>query len=695
MALGMTRDSMVDLQNLAQANHEANQMDDGHDTVNLLMTGTSRSSSQEYEKLAKIGPSPSHSDPNPAGDPPHLEMEESLRRSDGSSSSDLSKPKSPLRADGDGDINDDAEEEKKQEPMSFASSGQYSGFANDYEDYNYDAYPHFQYHHHPQTILGGPKTRQGAGGFLCCLFPWLNLGNNPNSRIMEEDADKPAAKPQEEPKEGELAFQSAASASNTKAEKASSPGEDDDLSTVSVGSDRFGDKLSDKDRQAVLARLRLAQPDQTAPPGSPDRSASGSSDAATSPANLAKDKVQQKGLLNEIPNLHLNGSDPKSDASPGGAPKGILRRQSTCVKTTEPRTGTDGIRRRSLFPTYETTTAKKNDNHVQFAPMARVVTVKSQKDMSPEEKSSIWWQRWDYEDFRKTGRIITRAMLEGGSEIWLASNQSWQHSPGTSKQTTLKNAISLSERSAKKNGVNGSETADVVESTGDKWWHKFGHSRRGLEHIASIKEGSERQANVRHAIKAVLDEQRRQKTYMRVDPEKLRMVAIHNTAWARDLALASGSSDADAVSSNFVEERKSREFYLLKMARSNNTNCSGKHVPAFMQPAMNTTITQQLDANTNAQIMYRRKQERMQRKEKEAASAASRSGTENAAKKDKAPTPAKKSMEPIHDPNPEEAKDLAKRAAGFSHDGAEQVNMAAVLSGMGAVPKNAQAVGAH
>ena len=53
------------------------------------------------------------------------------------------------------------------------------------------------------------------------------------------------------------------------------------------------------------------------------------------------------------------------------------------------------------------------------------------------------------------------------------------------------------------------------------------------------------------------------------------------------------------------------------------------------------------------------------------------------------------SIEPIHDPaEAEDKRDLAKRAAGFSHEGAEQVNMAAVLSGMGAVPKSAQTVGA-
>jgi hypothetical protein len=61
---------------------------------------------------------------------------------------------------------------------------------------------------------------------------------------------------------------------------------------------------------------------------------------------------------------------------------------------------------------------------------------------------------------------------------------------------------SLAERQAafKKGDLNAKKE---YEETRDKWWHKFGHSRRGLEHVASIDEDRQRQANVRAAVKAV------------------------------------------------------------------------------------------------------------------------------------------------------------------------------------------------
>ena len=634
---------MADLQGLLQ--EKECECADAVDTVSLLTTGQSSGSKVEYNKLVTGEPAkPAEEEDRPSV----VETQEvaQSRLSAGGESSQMSNTQNPQEAQAGDSIDGD----KKQDT---STAGKYAGFAADYDAYDYDPYQ-IHYHNTPRTLLGGQKP--SSGGFLCCMFPWLRLAGNQNSRIKDEE---------EEPTQDESAPEMTKTRDGP-LRKVSSVGEDDDVSTgeMSAASDVLGEKLSDKDRQAVLARLRLAQPD-----GSPG------ADPAGSPGSTGNEKVLQKGLLNDIPNLPLQGEN--SDLSTDTGPKGILKRSSTLSKTPEQQKDANGGGRRSLFPlkVYEASKPKKSKNHVEFSPMARVVTIKSQKEMTPEEKSQVWWQRWDYEDFRKTGRIITRAMLEGGSEIWLASNQSWQHL-GASKSATLKNAMTLAER-----GTKNGETTDLIRSTGDKWWHKFGHSRRGLEHIASIKEGSERQANVRHAIRAVLDEQRRQKTYLREDPEKLRMVSIHNTAWARDLALAAGQSDADAVNSKFHEERKSREFYLLKMVRSNSVTSQGKHVPAFMKPAM-TTFSPKLDANTSAQIMYRRKQHRHQ---------LSLSSSTASKKKDTVPTPANRTMEPIHDPINGEL-DLARRAAGFSHDGAEQVNMAAVLSGMGAVPKIAQAV---
>ena len=208
----------------------------------------------------------------------------------------------------------------------------------------------------------------------------------------------------------------------------------------------------------------------------------------------------------------------------------------------------------------------------------------------------------DYEDFCKTGRIITKAIIAEGAvkSGWLKVSSSL-----------------LSATSSSSSSPNGSA------KEGDKWWHKFGHSRRGLEHVVSVQEGRERQINVRTAIRAVLEEQARQKMYHREDAEKLRVVALNYTSWARDLALAAGSSDADAVQTEFASDRKSREFYLLKLARTNSakSNVSGHHVPGFMQPSLRVATTPSaaiskgprltqphlLDANTAAQISFRRR----------------------------------------------------------------------------------------
>jgi len=35
--------------------------------------------------------------------------------------------------------------------------------------------------------------------------------------------------------------------------------------------------------------------------------------------------------------------------------------------------------------------------------------------MSYFRKSTNWWQRNDYDDLKKTGRIIAKAMVQGGS----------------------------------------------------------------------------------------------------------------------------------------------------------------------------------------------------------------------------------------------------------------------------------------
>jgi hypothetical protein len=552
---------------------------------------------------------------------------------------------------------------------------QFSGLLDDYysdEYYNFDDddethKPHFLLgsggggtHSSSNYNLGGGHG--GSNKFLCCLFPWLLNPPKKKLNLQHSISTDNGHHGKISPLPSEVAI--------------SNDNDTESKDGESTNSNVLGERLSDRERQAVLARLRLAQPESVTASSQQhqNETRNETKDTTYDESSVRNGKPRRKGLLNGFP--------VQDSPTQGGTPpklKGILKtRSSTKVdEQTQPTnvrearlstigepqatldvrtsTGGGGTRRRSLFPSYEDK-KPRTSNSVSFSPMARVVTVKSRNDMTLEEKSDIWWQKNDYEDFRKTGRIITKAMLEGGGEIWLTG--------GSSPTAT-----------SKKRNEGKSESAE----TGDKWWHKFGHSRRGLEHVVSIEEGRQRQMNVKTAIRAVLDEQARQKMYKREDAEKLRHVALHHTMWARDLALASGASDADAVDQSFSEGRKSREFFLLKMSRNKaptgSVKLDPKNVPLFMQPALNSRpsstrigtniATHHLDAHTASQIQFRRQKLQpdltlsMPERELE-------------------------SQEQVHDPNPDETSkaSLAQKAAGFSADH-EKVNMAAVLSGMG------------
>ena len=563
-------------------------------------------------------------------------------------------------------------EANPQQPPSF----QFSGLLDDYYSEEYYNYDNDDEHHKPHFLLGGahPSSNYHGGSgqstnkFLCCLFPWLL--HPPKKQIHLQRSTST-----------DSSHHSNISSIPIPTPPISNDNDTESKDGESTNSNVLGERLSDKERQAVLARLRLAQPESmTTSSQQQQNDARNESKESSDEFSVRNGKQRSKGLLNGIPAL-----DPLSKEGDLPKLKGILKTRSSTkvdeqtqqsnvrdarlttigepqsvsdVKTTS---GSAGARRRSLFPSYEEK-KPRTSNSVTFSPMARVVTVKSRNDMTLDEKSDVWWQKSDYEDFRKTGRIITRAMLEGGGEIWLTGG------------STTSNATK------KKKNEDGSDSAE----TGDKWWHKFGHSRRGLEHVVSIEEGRQRQMNVKTAIRAVLDEQARQKMYKREDAEKLRHVALHHTMWARDLALASGASDADAVDQSFSEGRKSREFFLLKMSRNKAPTGSAKldpkNVPLFMQPAvhsrpssarMNTNIaTHHLDAHTASQIQFRR--QKLQSDPTQAL-----------------PEREVEIQEQLHDPNPDETSkaSLAQKAAGFSAD-REKVNMAAVLAGMGGAMLN-------
>jgi hypothetical protein len=531
------------------------------------------------------------------------------------------------------------DEEEAEEEKSSTSYGKYAGFAADYTEYDSYADPgsYTSYAFKRSSVIDVKSDGSGKteGGLWCCLFPWIG-GPSQEELEYQKWKDQYSGVPSQA------------------AAPMRSPSKDDD--SVSTGSGVFGEKLSAKDRQAVLARLRLAQPDPAVSGTNPSESTD------------AVNKEKGKGLLNGI-------VSPKD----GGSMRSILRRPSTFSQLglnklnnqSSESSYKDGKqkKRRSLFPAYEVPKEGKKNLHVEFADMARVMTVKSHKEMDEGDKADVWWQRSDYDEFRRTGRMIVRAMLEGGSEIWLATSQSWQM-PNQGRQTTLKNALSLSEqkKAFEKGDINAKRQ---YEAARDKWWHTFGHSRRGLEHIASIDEGRQRQGNVRTAVKSVVDEQWRQKAFRRDDPEKLRMVSIQHSSWARDLALAAGASDADVLRQNFDDSnRRSREFYLLKFSRTQSSNSapteSGKVVPAFMRPVMPISVgPNRMDVNTLSSIKFR-----------------------NAQTKKATPKPPTL-VKPL---SAESRESMAKQAAGYA-SGKEGLNMSAVLTGMGALPAEAATAG--
>jgi len=264
-------------------------------------------------------------------------------------------------------------------------------------------------------------------------------------------------------------------------------------------------------------------------------------------------------------------------------------------------------RRRSLFAnTYESGSSKKKPSHVRFSPMAKVTYVVSCTEMSLLFKSFIWWQRSDFEEFKKTARMIAKAMLTGGSEIWLSTSDVWHVPKGRRDTTTITTPVTTTadEDNLDNNGAD--------DAHGQKWWCKFGHSRRGLEHIVCQNEGRQRQQNVALAISAVIGEYARQKHLHTNDDARLASVSARYTSWARDLALAAGLADADAVRQNFGPQARPRSYFLgtaaahstaaLQLAHSqgHNTVTAGHLMASLTSSEFSPTI---LDANTHSHVV--------------------------------------------------------------------------------------------
>ncbi|KAL3816258.1 hypothetical protein ACHAXA_000197 [Cyclostephanos tholiformis] len=288
---------------------------------------------------------------------------------------------------------------------------------------------------------------------------------------------------------------------------------------------------------------------------------------------------------------------------------------------------------RKIFPTYEPRVSSssssskvgddsRGDRSVRFNPMARVLTIPSRRDVPLYQRAQVWWQKSDYEEFKKTGRIISKAMECGGSEIWLTSSNAWGNraarvGAGGGRAMTDRSSSDVPDDDGRAKTNMGGENDG--EDGGNKWWCKFGHSRRGLEHVVSSAEGKARQESVQLATRMVLEEQRRQRTSRTKDPNKLRNVALQYTSWARDLSLANGYADAMAVSSNFDatpwDGCRARHFAKRMNVAGGGGGAVGSTIAALLKSAgddddddvavrgarvVSTVVTSQmLDANTH------------------------------------------------------------------------------------------------
>jgi len=247
----------------------------------------------------------------------------------------------------------------------------------------------------------------------------------------------------------------------------------------------------------------------------------------------------------EDDSIHLHMTPSPVEHEQHSSKTGILKTSGT--KEVKPYTGNDKQQagRRAIFSSLTNTSSQiaHTKKKVTFSPTKRVVVMPSLCSM----KSEIWWDSYDYVCFRRTAVFLANSLPSDGAETWLHVN------------------------SESKSSASGLLTSDHDAGGGfpeEKWWCKFGHSRRGLEHICCEKEGNIRHQKVTQAIHAVLHEQERKTKVGRVsDAQSLARISCKHTRWARDLALAAGFADAKAVATDFDEKLKIHRDNYIETAR--------------------------------------------------------------------------------------------------------------------------------
>mmetsp|Transcript_538 Transcript_538/g.706 ORF Transcript_538/g.706 Transcript_538/m.706 type:complete len:233 (+) Transcript_538:3162-3860(+) len=183
-----------------------------------------------------------------------------------------------------------------------------------------------------------------------------------------------------------------------------------------------------------------------------------------------------------------------------------------------------------------------------FAKAVKMKRIPSRLDLSAKERQNIWWNLQDFSEFQMTNSMITRSEPDAAEEY-----DKWAN-------LTTKNSGSVTYR--KNNAeIDLKSTANV---NGDKWWCRYGHSRRGLEHMFDTDEWQQRRRFTILVIQAATKENNRQKLSGRNDPYKLSRLSKVHSRYARDLALRRGLADAKtamALNEEIITKYNVNSFY--------------------------------------------------------------------------------------------------------------------------------------
>ena len=276
--------------------------------------------------------------------------------------------------------------------------------------------------------------------------------------------------------------------------------------------------------------------------------------------------------------------------------RGIIRKASNYPQVAP---GLNAKQRRSFRPQMYRPLSKKaqlpdakQPKHVRFARTKREVRICPLHKMTLEERAETWWSSEEFDLIKRSMMVLIQpSEIEHLCKTWLAAD---------TEQKMQKKGNNGGEGGSSGGGDAGAgEKHSKHDANNKSWWHKYGDSRRGLERYASPEEAPQILDSYQEAVYQVLLEQERQRRKCdcwwpfdsmsleekrRAEAEKIARVYKEYTAWSRDLALASGASDADAVACDFDDaKRKSREYFLLRQIYQNQGRIHA-HMPDFMAP---------------------------------------------------------------------------------------------------------------